>query len=128
MIGDVWRFILAIFDRMDKIHISLIAAGVAFYAMFAVFPGLAALFALWGLWYDPALIEEYMRAGSRRWLLLRTILTCESGASGTTPNRLSSGKRSLHASKSARVINPRKTGMPVRSTRAGSFSTLSGLM
>ncbi|MFO1139400.1 MAG: YihY/virulence factor BrkB family protein [Paracoccus sp. (in: a-proteobacteria)] len=62
MIGDVWRFILAIFDRMDKIHISLIAAGVAFYAMFAVFPGLAALFALWGLWYDPALIEEYMHA------------------------------------------------------------------
>ena len=63
MIGELWRFILAIMDRMDKIHMSLIAAGVAFYAMFAVFPGLAALFALWGLWYDPALIEEYMRAG-----------------------------------------------------------------
>lgn len=39
---------------------SLIAAGVAFYAMFAVFPGLAALFALWGLWYDPHLIEQYV--------------------------------------------------------------------
>ena len=62
MIGDLWRFIRAIFERMDKIHMSLIAAGVAFYAMFAVFPGLAALFALWGLWYDPALIEEYMHA------------------------------------------------------------------
>lgn len=58
----MWRFILALFDRMDKIHMSLIAAGVAFYAMFAVFPGLAALFALWGLWYDPALIEGYIHA------------------------------------------------------------------
>lgn len=60
MIGDLWQFVKAIFERMDKIHMSLIAAGVAFYAMFAVFPGLAALFALWGLWLDPALIEEYV--------------------------------------------------------------------
>ena len=60
MIRDIWLFIQAIFERMDKIHISLIAAGIAFYAMFAVFPGLAALFALWGLWLDPALIEGYI--------------------------------------------------------------------
>lgn len=60
MIRDWWQFIAAIFERMDKIHMGLIAAGVAFYAMFAVFPGLAALFALWGLWYDPVLIEQYV--------------------------------------------------------------------
>lgn len=60
MIRDLWQFVQAVFERMDKIHMSLIAAGVAFYAMFAVFPGLAALFALWGLWLDPALIEEYV--------------------------------------------------------------------
>lgn len=60
MIRDLWQFTLAIFERMDKIHMGLIAAGVAFYAMFAVFPGLAALFALWGLWYDPQLIEQYI--------------------------------------------------------------------
>lgn len=52
-------FIRALFERMDKIHMGLIAAGVAFYAMFAVFPGLAALIALWGLWFDPAIIQEY---------------------------------------------------------------------
>ncbi len=62
MIRDTWQFITAIFERMDKIHMGLIAAGVAFYAMFAVFPGLAALFALWGLWYDPQLIEQYVHA------------------------------------------------------------------
>jgi len=60
LLRDAWQFISALFERMDKIHMSLIAAGVAFYAMFAVFPGLAALFALWGLWYDPHLIEGYI--------------------------------------------------------------------
>lgn len=60
LLKDWWSFILSLFERMDKIHMSLIAAGVAFYAMFAVFPGLAALFALWGLWYDPQLIGEYI--------------------------------------------------------------------
>ncbi|RDW12062.1 YihY/virulence factor BrkB family protein [Paracoccus thiocyanatus] len=60
LIRDWWQFVLAIFERMDKIHMSLIAAGVAFYAMFAVFPGMAALFALWGLWNDPQVIEQYV--------------------------------------------------------------------
>ncbi|MDT1062748.1 YihY/virulence factor BrkB family protein [Paracoccus sp. CPCC 101403] len=60
MLSDAWQFINALFERMDKIHMSLIAAGVAFYAMFAVFPGLAVLFALWGVWYDPQLIETYV--------------------------------------------------------------------
>lgn len=60
---NLWQFIMAIFERMDKIHMSLIAAGVAFYAMFAVFPGLTAIFALWGLWQDPVLIEQYTHMG-----------------------------------------------------------------
>ena len=62
MIGylrESWGFISALFERMDKIHMGLIAAGVAFYAMFAVFPGLAAMIALWGLWFDPAIIQQY---------------------------------------------------------------------
>ena len=58
---DIWQFILALMERMDKIHMGLIAAGVAFYAMFAVFPGLTALIALWGLWFDPAILQDYDR-------------------------------------------------------------------
>lgn len=58
---ESWGFVAALFERMDKIHMGLIAAGVAFYAMFAVFPGLAALITLWGLWFDPAIIQEYDR-------------------------------------------------------------------
>ena len=60
MIADWWRFLMAVIERLDKIHLSLIAAGVAFYGMFAVFPGLAALFALWGLWYDPQVIQQFV--------------------------------------------------------------------
>ncbi|MDO5631910.1 MAG: YihY/virulence factor BrkB family protein [Paracoccus sp. (in: a-proteobacteria)] len=60
LLRDLWAFIAAIGERIDKIHMGLIAAGVAFYAMFAVFPGLAAIIALWSLWFDPNVINEYM--------------------------------------------------------------------
>ncbi|MFV0291683.1 MAG: YihY/virulence factor BrkB family protein [Paracoccus sp. (in: a-proteobacteria)] len=57
---DIWQFIRALGERMDKIHMGLISAGVAFYGMFAVFPGLAAIIAFWGLWYDPGVIQDYV--------------------------------------------------------------------
>ncbi|MBU3029061.1 YihY/virulence factor BrkB family protein [Paracoccus marinaquae] len=57
-------FWAAIFERMDKIHMGLIAAGVAFYAMFAVFPGLAAIIALWSLWFDPDAIMAYVHVAN----------------------------------------------------------------
>lgn len=59
----IWQFILALGERMDRIHMGLISAGVAFYAMFAVFPGLAAIIALWGLLYDPSVIQDYVQVG-----------------------------------------------------------------
>ncbi|SCY25822.1 YihY/virulence factor BrkB family protein [Paracoccus tibetensis] len=55
--GSFWA---AVFERMDKTHMTLIAAGVAFYAMFAVFPGLGAIISLWSLWFDPAVIMTYL--------------------------------------------------------------------
>ncbi|MDP5307014.1 YihY/virulence factor BrkB family protein [Paracoccus spongiarum] len=60
LLGEIWRFWAAIFERIDRIHMGLIAAGVAFYAMFAVFPGLAAIIALWSLWFDPTVILTYV--------------------------------------------------------------------
>ena len=60
---DFWQFLSAVMERMDKIHMGLIAAGVAFYAMFAVFPGLAAIIALWSLWFDPNVIMTYVQIG-----------------------------------------------------------------
>jgi membrane protein len=60
ILREIWSFWAAVFERMDKIHMGLIAAGVAFYAMFAVFPGLAAIIALWSLWFDPTVIMTYL--------------------------------------------------------------------
>ena len=51
----------------DRVHLGLIAAGIAFFAMFSLFPAMAALIALFGLVADPgvvlgqvALLEEFV--------------------------------------------------------------------
>jgi membrane protein len=62
---SVFRFVSAVWGRVTDGHFSLIAAGVAFYAMFAVFPGLAASVAIWGLMADPMVIEEYLEVGEQ---------------------------------------------------------------
>ncbi|PKP75381.1 MAG: hypothetical protein CVT84_03555 [Alphaproteobacteria bacterium HGW-Alphaproteobacteria-6] len=53
LIGAVWT---AMSDR----HLTLIAAGVAFYTMFAIFPGMAATIAIWGFFADPAVMGTYL--------------------------------------------------------------------
>jgi membrane protein len=45
---------------MDERNLSLIAAGVAFYAMLALFPGLAAVIAIWGFFSDPQLVYDQL--------------------------------------------------------------------
>ncbi|SFR36112.1 YihY/virulence factor BrkB family protein [Litoreibacter janthinus] len=55
---SVYRFISDLLNAMDARNLSLISAGVAFYAMLAIFPALAALIALWGVFSDPALIDD----------------------------------------------------------------------
>ncbi|WP_394198879.1 YihY/virulence factor BrkB family protein [Litoreibacter albidus] len=45
---------------MDARNLSLISAGVAFYAMLAIFPALAALIALWGVFSDPVFIDDQL--------------------------------------------------------------------
>lgn len=41
-------------------HLSLVAAGVAFYAMLALFPGIAALVTLYGFVSDPSVIQQHL--------------------------------------------------------------------
>ncbi|MDO5529625.1 MAG: YihY/virulence factor BrkB family protein, partial [Paracoccus sp. (in: a-proteobacteria)] len=61
---DIWHFLKAVGERMDKVHMGLISAGVAFYAMVAVFPGLTAIISLWGLWFDPEVIDIYVNVAN----------------------------------------------------------------
>jgi len=60
-----WSTIKAIWNATGDRDLSLIAAGVAFYAMLAIFPGVAALIALWGYLADPAVIEAQMQPFAR---------------------------------------------------------------
>ena len=54
-----WRDIaLRTKDEISDDHVSITAAGVAFYALLALFPAIAALISIWGLAADPAQIEQ----------------------------------------------------------------------
>ena len=53
-------FVPRVVHRLDQAHISLISAGVAFYAIFAIFPGITATIAIWSLVSDPNVIASYL--------------------------------------------------------------------
>ncbi|MCV2872569.1 YihY/virulence factor BrkB family protein [Defluviimonas sp. WL0050] len=50
----------SVWHATDDRHLSLISAGVAFYAMLAIFPAMAATIAIWGLFSDPTVMREYL--------------------------------------------------------------------
>lgn len=84
-----WRAGRHVVRLMDEKNLSLIAAGVAFYAILAIFPGLAATIALWGIVGDPALaltqLEEFRAViPSDVYRLLSGQLTTLAGADGLT--------------------------------------------
>jgi len=47
-----------VFVRIGKDNLSLVAAGVAFYAMTAIFPAIAAFVSIYGLFADPANVQD----------------------------------------------------------------------
>lgn len=53
----LWRLLAATWMLAGRKHVSLIAAGVAFFGMFAVFPGIAAIISIFGLVADPAMVS-----------------------------------------------------------------------
>lgn len=58
-----WRSVLGrMWLRIGHDHLSIIAAGVAFYGVFSIFPGVAALIAVYGLVSDPADIRASLHA------------------------------------------------------------------
>jgi membrane protein len=60
-----WRdVLLRTWNEIGNDHVSLIAAGVAFYGLLAIFPAIAALISLWGLALDPQQIEQQIESVS----------------------------------------------------------------
>jgi len=58
-----WSRILAdVWAELDQDHISILAAGVAFYSFLSIFPGMSALISLYGLVADPAVVERQLAA------------------------------------------------------------------
>jgi membrane protein len=54
-----WRAVLGrVWVRIGEHHLSLLAAGIAFWGTLALFPGIAALVSIYGLFADPADIES----------------------------------------------------------------------
>lgn len=57
----MWRAtLLRVKQRSTEDNLSVVAAGVAFYAMLAVFPALIALVGLYGLAFDPQQVHEHL--------------------------------------------------------------------
>ncbi|MGD9916559.1 MAG: YihY/virulence factor BrkB family protein [Paenirhodobacter sp.] len=54
------KFVQRLFRRLAETNITLVAAGVAFYAMLAVFPGLSATISIWSTFADPSVIGSYL--------------------------------------------------------------------
>lgn len=52
-----WDILLRVKDELSGDHVSLIAAGIAFYGLLALFPAIAALVSIWGLMADPQQIQ-----------------------------------------------------------------------
>jgi membrane protein len=58
-----WRAVLGrVWTRMGTDHLSIVAAGVAFFGALAAFPSLAALLGLYGLVADPARVHAALEA------------------------------------------------------------------
>jgi membrane protein len=56
------RIIQSVWADIDRHHIPIMAAGVAFYALLSIFPGMTALISIYGLVADPAVIEHQVAA------------------------------------------------------------------
>ncbi|PGH58012.1 hypothetical protein CRT60_08625 [Azospirillum palustre] len=53
-----WKdILLRVWDEQSKDNVSMLAAGVAYYALLAIFPAIAALVSIYGLVADPSTIE-----------------------------------------------------------------------
>jgi membrane protein len=55
-----WTILTNFWAKLDRDHVSIMAAGVAFYALLSIFPGMSTLISLYGLVADPAAIEQLL--------------------------------------------------------------------
>src|SRR5947208_13163994 len=59
-----WAILTNFWAELDRDHVSIMAAGIAFYALLSIFPGMSALISIYGLAADPVAIERQLNAVS----------------------------------------------------------------
>ena len=59
---DPWQILKRLWNELDHDHVSMMAAGIAFYSFLAIFPGISAAISLYGLVADRADIENHLQA------------------------------------------------------------------
>ncbi len=57
-----WSILKRVYGSLSSKNISILAAGVAFYAMLSIFPALAAVIAIYGLLADPGTVQHEINA------------------------------------------------------------------
>ena len=57
-----WTILTNFWARLDRDHVSIMAAGIAFYALLSIFPGMSALISIYGLVAAPATIETQLNS------------------------------------------------------------------
>jgi membrane protein len=55
-----WQPLIELWNELGANNVSIMAAGVAFYALLAIFPGLSALVSLYGLVADPKAVQNLL--------------------------------------------------------------------
>ena len=57
-----WTILTNFWARLDRDHVSIMAAGTAFYALLSIFPGMSTLISIYGLVADPTTIETQLNS------------------------------------------------------------------
>src|SRR3989440_6133331 len=57
-----WAILTNFWAEIDRDHVSIMAAGVAFYTLLSIFPGMSALISVYGLVADPMTIENQLNS------------------------------------------------------------------
>ena len=112
LVGIMW----SVLDRLGRDNVTMVAAGVAFYALLALFPALAAMVSLYGLFGDPMELSRQIAPFSD--LLPREALTL-----------INDGLQSFVSKKASQFNIALVTGIVLAlwSARAGMASVMTGL-
>lgn len=114
--GPLYRTAASIMARSDRHNLSLIAAGIAFFAMTAIFPAIAAFVSIYGLFADPATIPQQIAAFAE-------LLPVDS-MKLLTDALQSFARKSTTALNAALLIS---TGLALWSAKAGVTALMTGL-